>query len=307
MTIRFDNRVVIVTGAGSGLGRAHALGFARLGANVVVNDLGPEGGSDAAKSVVETIRGLGGSAVAHGADVSDWQQVQDMVGMATECWGGVDILVANAGILRDRSFAKMDLADFRKVLDVHLMGSTHCAKAVWDGMKARGYGRIVFTTSASGIYGNFGQANYGAAKAALVGLMNVLHLEGKRSNIRVNAVAPSAATSMTRGLFPEEAIELLQPEAVTPGVLYLASENAPSRTILCAGGGVFARAVIAETHGIFLPPELLNADELAAHFDQVIDPACQRDVQDAFDQSADYSRRVMDFVRGERMPDRVLS
>lgn len=301
MTVRFDKRVAIVTGAGSGLGRAHALGFARLGAHVVVNDLGPEGGSDAAQSVVDTIREMGGSAMAHGADVSDWGQVQDMVATATERWGGVDILVANAGILRDRSFAKMDLADFRKVLDVHLMGSVNCAKAVWDGMRERGYGRIVFTTSASGIYGNFGQANYGAAKAGLVGLMNVLHLEGEKYNIRVNAVAPSAATAMTRGLFPEEAIELLQPEAVTPGVLYLASENAPSRTILCAGGGVFARAVIAETHGLFLPPDRLNVDEVAAHFDTVIDPARQRDVRDAFDQSAEYSRRVMEFVESREM------
>jgi len=296
MSIDFRGRVVIVTGAGSGLGRAHALGFARLGAHVLVNDLGPREGSDAGHAVVEAIRAGGGSALAHGADVSSREQVEDMVAFATEAWGRVDVLVANAGILRDRSFAKMDMEDFRRVIDVHLMGSVHCAKAVWAGMKARGYGRIVFTTSASGIYGNFGQANYGAAKAGLVGLMNVLHLEGEKYGIRVNAVAPSAATGMTRGLFPQEAIELLQPEAVTPGVLYLASEQAPSRTVLCAGGGVFARAVIAETEGVFIPPERLSADAVAAHFAAIADPSIQRDVRDAFDQSADYSRRVMEFL-----------
>ena len=296
MSIDFSGQVVIVTGAGSGLGRAHAMGFARRGAHVVVNDLGPPEGSEAGKAVVDAIRAEGGSAIAHGADVASWEQVRDMVATAMETWGKVDVLVANAGILRDRSFARMDLDDFRKVVDVHLMGSVHCAKAVWDGMKAQGYGRIVFTTSASGIYGNFGQANYGAAKAGLVGLMNVLHLEGEKYGIRVNAVAPSAATAMTRGLFPEEAIELLQPEGVTPGVLWLASAQAPSRTILCAGGGVFARAVIAETEGIFLPPERLSAEAVAAHFDAIVDPSTQRDVRDAFDQSAAYSRRVMEFL-----------
>lgn len=304
MTIDFNGRVVIVTGAGSGLGRAHAMGFARRGAHVLVNDLGPREGSDAGRAVADAIRSEGGSAIAHGADVASWDQVQDMVATATQAWGKVDVLVANAGILRDRSFTKMAFDDFRKVVDVHLMGSVHCAKAVWDGMRAQGYGRIVFTTSASGIYGNFGQANYGAAKAGLVGLMNVLHLEGEKYGIRVNAVAPSAATAMTRGLFPDEAIELLQPEGVTPGVLYLASDQAPSRTILCAGGGVFARAVIAETKGVFIPPEQLSAEAVAAHFDAISDPADQRDVRDAFDQSAAYSRRVMDFLaqRGPAEP-----
>ena len=272
MNIDFSGQVAIVTGAGSGLGRAHAIGLARRGAHVVVNDLGPPEGSEAGRAVVDEIRREGGSAIAYGADVASWSQVQDMAATAIETWGKVDILVANAGILRDRSFAKMELDDFRKVVDVHLMGSVHCAKAVWDGMKAQGYGRIVFTTSASGIYGNFGQANYGAAKAGLVGLMNVLHLEGAKYGIRVNAVAPSAATAMTRGLFPEEAIELLQPEGVTPGVLWLASTQAPSRMILCAGGGVFARAVIAETEGIFLPPDQWSAEAVAAHFDAIVDP-----------------------------------
>jgi len=228
MTIDFHGRTVIVTGAGSGLGRSHALGFARLGANVVVNDIGPEGGSAAGRSVVAEIEALGAEAFADGADVSDFAQISVMVGRAEARWGGVDILVNNAGILIDRSFGKMTMDEFRRVIDVHLIGSANCAKAVWAGMRTRGYGRIIFTTSASGIYGNFGQANYGAAKAGLVGLMNVLHIEGAKYGIRVNALAPSAATLMTQGLFSDESIELLQPEAVTPGVLFLASEKSPS-------------------------------------------------------------------------------
>lgn len=292
MTIDFKDRVAIVTGAGSGLGRAHALGFATLGAHVVVNDIGPAGGSDAARAVVAEIEAGGGSALAHGADVSDLEQVEAMVAAAAERWGKVDVLVNNAGILLDRSFAKMSMAEFRRVIDVHLIGSANCAKAVWAGMRERGYGRIIFTTSASGIYGNFGQANYGAAKAGVVGLMNVLHLEGEKYDIRVNALAPSAATAMTRGLFPEESIELLQPETITPGVLFLASEDAPSRTILCAGGGVFARATIAETPGIFIPHDRLTPDAVAASFAEVCDPTGQRDVRDAYDQSVAYSRRV---------------
>ena len=294
MKIDFQGRTAIVTGAGSGLGRAHALGFARLGARVVVNDIGPAGGSAAGRAVVAEIEALGGEAMADGADVSDLDQVTAMVGAAEAQWGGVDILVNNAGILLDRSFGKMSMDDFRRVVDVHLIGSANCAKAVWDGMRARGYGRIVFTTSASGIYGNFGQANYGAAKAGLVGLMNVLHLEGERHGIRVNALAPSAATRMTQGVFPGDTIELLQPEAVTPGVLFLASEQAPSRMILCAGGGVFARAIIAETEGVYLPPHLLSPDAIAANLDAIVDPRNHRDVRDAYDQSLAYSTRVSD-------------
>jgi NAD(P)-dependent dehydrogenase (short-subunit alcohol dehydrogenase family) len=292
MSIRFDGQVVIITGAGSGLGRAHALGFAVKGAHVVVNDIGPDGGSDAAKAVVAEIEAMGGSGLANGADVSNFEQVQAMVAAAEDRWGKVDILVNNAGILMDRSFAKMTMDEFRRVIDVHLIGSANCAKAVWDGMRARSYGRIIFTTSASGIYGNFGQANYGAAKAGVVGLMNVLHLEGEKYGIKVNALAPSAATKMTKGLFPEDAIELLQPAAITPGVLFLASDKAPSRVILCAGGGCFARATIAETEGVFLSPDLLTPDEVAAHFDQISNVTDQRDVRDAYDQSMAYSRRV---------------
>ncbi len=203
MTIRFDNRVAIVTGAGGGLGRSHALGLAARGAKVVVNDLG-RGGEPSASSlaVVAEIEAAGGTAIADGADVSNAEQVAAMVARANATWGKVDILVNNAGILRDKTFTKMTLEDFELVLKVHLLGSAICTKAVWDGMRERNYGRIVFTASSSGIYGNFGQANYGAAKAGMIGLMNVLHLEGAKYNIRVNTLAPTAATQMTAGLIP---------------------------------------------------------------------------------------------------------
>jgi NAD(P)-dependent dehydrogenase (short-subunit alcohol dehydrogenase family) len=238
MDIRFDGRVAIVTGAGGGLGRCHALGLAARGAKVVVNDLGPGGApSDSAKAVAGEIKAAGGQAFADGADVSNAAQVEDMVAAAEKAWGKIDILVNNAGILRDKTFAKLELADFEKVVDVHLIGSAICAKAVWNGMRERNYGRIVFTSSSSGLYGNFGQANYGAAKAGMVGLMNVLHLEGAKHDIRVNTLAPTARTAMTENLLPPDAAELLAPEAVTPGLLYLVSENAPSRVILGAGRG----------------------------------------------------------------------
>ncbi len=203
MAIDLTGRIAIVTGAGGGLGRQHALALARRGAKVVVNDLGAAidgrgGSSTAAESVVEEIEAMGGEAVANGASVTDFHQVEAMVADATQRWGRVDILVANAGILRDKSFAKMELEDFRAVFDVHVMGAVHCAKAVWAGMRERNYGRIVFTTSSSGLYGNFGQSNYGAAKMALVGLMNTLALEGIRNNIKVNCLAPTAGTRMLR-------------------------------------------------------------------------------------------------------------
>ena len=245
MTIRFDGRVAIVTGAGNGLGRAHALGLAKLGAKVVVNDFGGArdgtGGSmTAAESVVEEIRAAGGTAMPDGADVSNFEQVTAMVDKATKDWGSVDLMCANAGILRDKTFAKMELADFAKVLDVHLTGTFYCCKAVWEGMRARNYGRIVLTTSSSGLYGNFGQANYGAAKTGMVGLMNVLAEEGRKTDIRVNIVSPTAATRMTEELLPAQALQLMKPEAITPAVEYLLSENAPTKTIMGAGAGSFA-------------------------------------------------------------------
>jgi len=258
MTIRFDNKVAIVTGAGNGLGRAHALELAARGAKVVVNDLGGarDGSgqsSQASEEVVALIKANGGDAISHGANVASFDEVQDMIDTAVSRWGKVDILVNNAGILRDKSFSKMSLEDFKLVMDVHLMGSVNCTKAVWDLMREQNYGRIVMTTSSSGMYGNFGQSNYGAAKMALVGLMNTLVLEGAKHNIKVNALAPTAGTRMTEDLMPEQMVKILAPEAVTAGLITLCDEDAPNRTILCAGAGGYATANMFETEGIFLP------------------------------------------------------
>ncbi|MGD0564766.1 MAG: SDR family NAD(P)-dependent oxidoreductase [Roseiarcus sp.] len=286
MEIRFDGRVAIVTGAGGGLGRCHALGLAARGARIVVNDLGPGGAPpQSALRVAEEIERAGGVAVADGADVCDPAQVEAMVKGAQERWGGVDILVANAGVLRDKTFAKMELADFERVVNVHLMGSAISAKAVWAGMRERNYGRIVFTSSASGIYGNFGQANYGAAKAAMIGLMNVLHLEGAKNDIRVNVLAPTAATAMTAGLLPPEAAALLTPESVTPGVLFLVSEQAPSRVILGAGAGVFAVTHIAETPGVYLGEAERTPETIAARFAEIADRSAAVPLENAFAQT----------------------
>jgi len=286
MSIRFDDRVAIVTGAGGGLGRCHALGLAARGAKVVVNDLGRGGApSDATRRVVEEIERAGGTAMADSADVTNADEVAAMVSRAEAEWGRVDILVNNAGILRDKSFAKMEIADFEKVVGVHLMGSAICTKAVWSGMRDRGYGRIVFTSSASGIYGNFGQANYGAAKAAMIGLMNVLHLEGAKYDIRVNVLAPTAATGMTAGLLPPEIAALLTPESVTPAVLFLVGENAPSRTIMGAGGGVFAVTHIEETPGVFLPEAERTPEKIAACFAEIADRASAVPLENAYAQT----------------------
>lgn len=257
MALDFKGRVAIVTGAGGGLGRQHALALAARGAKVVVNDLGGavdgSGGSvSAAQAVVEEIRAAGGQAIANGASVTDFAAVQAMAQQAVDAWGRVDILVNNAGILRDKSFAKMELADFRLVLEVHLMGAVHCTKAVWPLMTAQKYGRVVMTTSSSGLYGNFGQANYGAAKMALVGLMQTLSIEGEKHNIRVNCLAPTAATRMTEDLFPPDMLKAFGPEAVVPAMLVLASENAPTRTTLCAGAGAFEAAHITLTQGAYV-------------------------------------------------------
>ena len=257
MTIDLSGRVAIVTGAGVGLGREHALLLARRGAKVVVNDVGGSvsgtgASTRAAEAVVEEIRAAGGHAMASTVSVTDHAAVEAMVEQARSLWGRIDILVNNAGILRDKSFSKMSLDDFRNVIDVHLMGSVHCTKAVWNHMKDQGYGRIVLTTSSSGLYGNFGQANYGAAKLALVGLMQTLALEGAKYNVRVNCIAPSAGTRMLDGLMPEDMLKTLHPSAVSPGVLALVAENAPTRTILCAGGGSYEQAYITLTRGIYV-------------------------------------------------------
>ena len=276
MSIRFDGRVAIITGAGAGLGRQHALAFAARGAKVVVNDFGGNrdgtgGSSAAALAVVEEIRQAGGEAIANGADVSDFAQVEAMVAEAMAAFGRVDILVNNAGILRDKTFTKMEMADFRTVVDVHLMGSANCSKAVWQIMRDQNFGRIVMTTSAAGLYGNFGQANYGAAKMALVGLMNVLQQEGAKNNIRVNTIAPIATTRMTAELLPEAIQAALQPERVTPGVLFLCSDEAPMRTVLSAAGGSFAVATMMETAPVHFAGESLSPEAIAARFAEVSD------------------------------------
>ncbi|HMQ20524.1 MAG TPA: SDR family NAD(P)-dependent oxidoreductase, partial [Sphingopyxis sp.] len=260
-------RVAIVTGAGGGLGRAHAHLLARHGARVVVNDRDGE----AAERVAAEIAAAGGQAMAAPASVTDEAEVAAMVHMATLAWGGVDILVNNAGILRDRSFAKMDLADFRLVVDVHLMGAVICSKAVWDGMRERRYGRIVMTTSSSGLYGNFGQANYGAAKMALVGLMQTLAIEGEKYGIRVNCLAPTAATAMTGGVLADAALAHLAPEAVSPGLVALVAQDAPTRAILCAGAGHFARANVTLTEGLFIGTGDDAAARVAAEWDRLSD------------------------------------
>jgi NAD(P)-dependent dehydrogenase (short-subunit alcohol dehydrogenase family) len=276
MAIAFKNRVAIVTGAGGGLGREHALALAARGARIVVNDLGGArdgtGGCEtAAESVAQEIRAAGGEAIANGASVTDTVAVESMVKQALDAWGRVDILVNNAGNLRDKTFAKMRLEDFRAVIDVHLMGAVNCTKAVWDVMRAQSYGRIVMTTSSSGLFGNFGQANYSAAKMALVGLMQTLALEGARYEIRVNCLAPTAATRMTEGVMPEPMLRLMEPGAATPGLVYLVSDDAPTRAILCAGAGSYARAHITLTPGVFIGQGEDAAEQVAAHFDAISD------------------------------------
>ncbi len=292
--IRFDGRVAIVTGAGVGLGRSHALGLAARGARVVINDLGVSrdgsgSSSEAALSVVEEIKSMGGEAMSHGADVSDEDAVKDMVAQAMDAWGRVDICINNAGILMDKTFAKMEMSAFRKVVDVHLIGSANVAHACWPIMREQKYGRVVLTSSASGLYGNFGQSNYGAAKAAMMGLMNVLHLEGARDNIRVNTLAPTAATRMTADLLPAEVQDLLAPEAITPGLLFLVSEDAPSRVILGAGAGSYAETRIYETQGITLMGEDNTPEAVAARFDQIRNPESQQQLGDAFNQTKKYA------------------
>jgi NAD(P)-dependent dehydrogenase (short-subunit alcohol dehydrogenase family) len=293
MQIRFDEKVAMVTGAGGGLGRCHALGLAVRGAKVLVNDLGQDGEPpESALAVVEEITAAGGEAMAHGANVADVDQVQDMVDQVMQQWGRVDILVNNAGILRDKSFSKMSLEDFRLVVEVHLMGSVNCTKAVWDIMKAQQYGRIVMTSSSSGIYGNFGQSNYGAAKMGLVGLMNVLAAEGQKYNIHVNSLAPAAATQMTEGLIPETMLALMTAASVSPGVLFLCSEQAPNKQILCAGAGSFAVTRIYETQGLWLQDDQQSPEGIAAHWHQICHGAGQEEFMTGAEQPLKFVRQA---------------
>lgn len=293
MNIDFTGRVAIVTGAGGGLGRAHALALAERGAKVVVNDVGGtvsgDGGHDGpAAAVAAEITERGGEAIADRSDITDAAEVTEMVAAAVDRWGRIDILINNAGILRDKSFQKADLDDFAKVLDVHLMGSTMCSKAVWPHMVDQEYGRILMTTSASGIYGNFGQSNYGAAKAGVVGLMNVLAIEGERKGIRVNALAPTAATRMTDGLIDADSAGRLSPESISPGAIYLVADAAPTKTILAAGAGVFAVARIIESEGVYLPEEARSAEVIAERWPEISDMTGAVSTASAFDQTNRY-------------------
>ncbi|HEY8568649.1 SDR family NAD(P)-dependent oxidoreductase [Microbulbifer sp.] len=298
MSISFEGKVAIVTGAGNGLGRSHALELARRGAKVVVNDLGGardgSGGSlTAAETVVQEIIAAGGEAIANGANVTDFLQVQEMVKEAAERWGRVDILVNNAGILRDKSFAKAPMDDFKLVVDVHLMGSVNCTKAVWEIMREQQYGRIVMTTSSSGLYGNFGQSNYGAAKTGVVGLMNTLCLEGEKYGIKVNCLSPTAATRMTEDVIPDpKALELLTPESVTAGLIALVAEDAPNRFILCAGAGAYAKARILETDGIYLPPEQQTAENVLANLDAIADEKGQQELVGGLNQTVKFLQKA---------------
>ena len=267
MTIDLKGRVAIVTGAGGGLGRSHALALARYGATVVVNDLA----APACEAVAAEIRAAGGEAIPWACSVTDRPGVFAMVEAIVGRCGGVDILVNNAGILRDRTFAKMDLDDFALVLDVHLMGAVNLTKAAWPHMRDKGYGRVIFTTSSSGLYGNFGQSNYGAAKMALVGLMQTLALEGRKFDIRVNCLAPSAATQMTEGLYTPEDLKGLSTDLVSPGVVALASENAPTRMILLAGAGAFEQAHVTMTQGVFIGDQADAAERIEKQWEAISD------------------------------------
>jgi NAD(P)-dependent dehydrogenase (short-subunit alcohol dehydrogenase family) len=302
MSINFDGQVAIVTGSGNGLGRSHALELAARGAKVVVNDLGGArdgsgASSAAADEVVALIKANGGDAFAHGANVAKFDEVQDMVKQTMDKWGRVDILINNAGILRDKSFTKMDLADFQLVMDVHLMGSVNCTKAVWDIMRAQNYGRILMTTSSSGLYGNFGQSNYGAAKMAVIGLMNTLVIEGHKNDIRINALAPTAATRMTEDLMPKEVLDMLVPEAVTAGALTLVHKDSPNRLILAAGAGGYATAHLYETEGVFLPQEKQTPEHVQAAYDRINDTTGQAEFIAGSKQGEKFLTKAMAYLQ----------
>ncbi|MDB5695477.1 MAG: 3-oxoacyl-ACP reductase [Sphingomonas bacterium] len=275
MSISFDGRVAIVTGAGGGLGRQYALELARRGAKVVVNDLGGSrdgtGHSDAALKVVEEIEAAGGEAMSNGGNVAEYEQMADMVAQAKARWGGVHVLINNAGVLRDKSFTKMEPADFEFVVRVHLIGSAFATKACWDLMREQNYGRILMTASSTGLFGNFGQANYGAAKMGLAGLTKTLYIEGAKNNIRVNTLAPTAGTRMTEDLFPAEAFKLFGPEKVVPAALFLVSEDAPTNQIVASGAGVTGACYVTLTPGKLLSGDDLSPEGVAANWDAITD------------------------------------
>ena len=289
MSISFQDKVAIVTGAGGGLGRAYALELARRGARVVVNDLGAArdgtGHSDAALAVVEEIRAAGGTAMSNGGSVAEYDQMVEMVAKAKEAWGGVHILINNAGILRDKSFAKMEPADFELVVRVHLLGSAFASKAVWETMREQNYGRILMTTSSSGLGGNFGQSNYGAAKAGVVGLAKTLYLEGAKNDIRVNSLAPTAGTRMTADIFPEEAFKAFSAESVVPAALFLVSDDAPTNAIVGAGAGVYQSGWVTMNEGVLLPEADRTVEGFAAAWPRISDRATDKPIQNGMEQS----------------------
>tara|TARA_Y100000739_G_scaffold198883_1_gene182201 strand:+ start:599 stop:1498 length:900 start_codon:yes stop_codon:yes gene_type:complete len=290
MAIRFDDKVAIVTGAGGGIGKEHALELARRGAKVVVNDLGGNvdgsGASDAANEVVELIKSEGGEAISNGASVTDLDAVKAMVNQTMEEWGRIDILVNNAGILRDKSFHKVTLDDFNLVMDVHFQGSLNCTHSIFPIMREQEYGRIIFTSSASGVYGNFGQTNYGSAKMAMIGLMNTLKLEGQNKNIFTNSITPVAYTRMTEGLIPEDFGKNLRSEFITPAVIYLASDQAPNGVTIAAGAGVFSRILIHETMGVSLGMgEDMTPENIHANWDKISDMTEARALQNGGEQT----------------------
>ena len=277
MSLDFKDKVAIVTGSGNGIGKGYALELAKRGAKVVVNDLGGtvdgSGGSlSAADAVVQEIEAAGGEAMANGANVAKQEDVKAMVEATMEKWGRVDILINNAGILRDKSFGKMEWSDFEAVINVHLLGSALCAHNVFPIMKEQEFGRIVMTSSSSGLFGNFGQTNYAAAKMGVVGLMNTLKLEGAKYNVHTNSIAPTATTRMTEHLFPAEFAEKLDPKYIIPAVIFLASEKAPNGEILEAGGGVVANTYVMETMGkYFGTDENFTAEAVANHWAEIAD------------------------------------
>ena len=305
MSIRFDDQVAIVTGAGNGLGRSHALELARRGAKVVVNDLGGArdgsgSSSEAALKVVSQIENEGGQAIANGANVANFDEVQEMVKQAMQAWGRVDVLVNNAGILRDKSFTKMDLADFQLVMDVHLMGSVNCTKAAWGIMREQNYGRLVMTTSSSGMYGNFGQSNYGAAKMALVGFMNTLVLEGIKNDIRVNTLSPTAGTRMLEDIIEDkQIIDVMSVESVTAGLITLCDKESPNRTILCAGAGGYATTHIYETEGIFLAPVDQTAENVRANFEAINNPEGERMLSAGMEQTQKFVEKAIAYIKSQ--------
>lgn len=297
MTISFKDRVAIVTGAGGGLGRAYALELAKRGAKVVVNDLGGtrdgSGHSDAALKVVEEIEAAGGTAMSNGGSVTEYEQMVEMVARAKEAWGGVHILINNAGILRDKSFVKMTPEDFELVVKVHLLGSANCTKAVWETMRDQVYGRILMTASSTGLYGNFGQANYGAAKLGLAGLTKTLYLEGAKYNIRVNTLAPTAGTRMTEDIFPAELFEKFTPENVVPAALYLVSEDAPTNMIVGAGAGAYHAAYVTMTPGVALAEGERTPEGVAAAWEKIIDRTGEIVPQSGSEQSMNVMKALM--------------